>query len=183
MATMSYRMIVSYSNEKQAYIARAPELESCSAEGATRADAVARLEEEITAQVANMESQGIEVPAPIELLEELDGKLALNVTSSLHRDLAFLAKAENVDVETLVIELLARGVSQRWGGARGQRPRGEAGPRRTDGTGSRYHNIMENRADFIEYVRSLEKTGQGGGNRGPGGQGGGGGGRGPRGRR
>jgi predicted RNase H-like HicB family nuclease len=181
MATMSYRMIVSYSNEKQVYVARAPELESCSAEGATRADAVAKLEEEIAAQVENMEAQGIEIPPPIEQLEELDGKLTLNVSSSLHRELTFLAKAENVDVETLVIELLARGVSQRWGGARGARPRSESGPRRSDGTGSRYHNIMENRADFIEYVRSLEKTGQGGGNRGPGGQGGGRGG--PRGRR
>jgi antitoxin HicB len=185
MATMNYRIIISYSTEKQVYVAQAPELEGCTAEGATRPDAIARLEEEIAAQVANMESQGIEVPAAVEHQEQLDGKLTLTVSTSLHRDLAFLAKTENIDVETLVVELLARGVSQRWGGARGGggRPRGEAGGRRSDGTGSRYHNIMENRADFIEYVRSLEKNGQGGG-RGPGGTGGGpGGGRGPRGRR
>jgi predicted RNase H-like HicB family nuclease len=181
---MSYRIVVSYSTEKQAFVAQAPELESCVAEGATRAEAMAKLEEEMAAQVENMQAQGLEVPVPIDE-QTVEGKLSLTVSQSLHRDLAFLAKVENVDLETVVVDLLTRGVSQRWGGrGGGGRPRGEGQRRPGEGQGARYHNIMENRADFIEYVRNLERQGQGGGGRGPGGGGGGGGGgRGPRGRR
>ena len=42
-----YRVLVQYDPEKNVYTARAPELEHCSAEGATRAEAIAKVEEEI----------------------------------------------------------------------------------------------------------------------------------------
>lgn len=168
----SYRVMVSYSEAKKSYIAQAPELEHCQAEGATRAEALARLEEEISAQLENMQAQGVEIPRPLDA-SEFDGNLTLKVSGALHRELVFLARAENVELETLLVELLSRAVSQRWSGGRGGggRPRGEGRPRREEGTGSRYHNIMENRADFIEYVRSLE-TGGGRGGGGGGGRGG-----------
>jgi len=173
----NYRIIVSYSDAKKSFLAQAPELEHCQAEGQTRAEAITKLEEELAAQLENMQAQGVEIPRPLVELD-FDGNLTLKVTSGLHRELVFLSRAEGCELETLLAELLTRGVAQRWSGGRaGGRPRGEGRPRREEGTGSRYHNIMENRADFIEYVRSLETTGRGGG--------GGGGGRGgpPRGRR
>jgi antitoxin HicB len=177
----TYRIIVSYSEATKAFTARSPELEHCEAEGATRAEAIAKLEEELNAQLENMQAQGVELPRPVEEIP-VDGELKVKVSAALHRELIFLARSEGIELDTLLVELLTRSVSQRWSGARGGgRPRQEGGrgPRREEGQGSRYHNIMENRADFIEYVRGLE-TGQPG--RGGGG-GGGGGGRGPRGPR
>jgi predicted RNase H-like HicB family nuclease len=167
----NYRMIISYSTEKQLFVARAPELESCSAEAASRAEAIAKLEEEMGAQIENMKAQEIDLPLPIDE-QELPESLTLKLSNSLHRDLLSMAKAEGVELESLLVELLARGVQGRGRG--GFRPRTEGGPRRhQEGQGQRYHNIMENRADFIEYVRSLE-TGKapgtsprGGGSRGP----------------
>ena len=50
-------------DEKKMDMARAPELEHCSGEGATRADALGKLEEEIDAQLANMLSHGSTPPS------------------------------------------------------------------------------------------------------------------------
>ncbi len=164
--SQSYRMIVTYSEAKQAFVAEVPELPSCEATGATRAEALAKLEEEMKAQLENMEAQGVELPQPIDRLE-LDGSLALKVSPALHRDLVFLAKAESVELDVLLAELLTRGVKERWGGRGYGGPRREGGrPRREEG-GARYHNIMDNRENFIEYVRSLDTPrGPGGGGQG-----------------
>jgi predicted RNase H-like HicB family nuclease len=165
--SQNYRMIVTYSEAKQAFIAEAPELPDCQVEAATRAEALAKLEVEMKAQLENMEAQGVELPRPLDELE-FDGNLAVKVTPALHRELAFIAKADGVELDVLLAELLTRGAKERWGGFRGG-PRREAGrgPRREEG-GARYHNIMDNRENFIEYVRSLDT---GGGGRGPGGGG------------
>lgn len=174
MAT--YRMIISYLPEKEVYQARAPELVGAMVEAPTRAEAVAELEEEITAQVEVMKEQGNEPPAPLDATE-LDGKLSLEVTPELHRELLFLAAAENTELSLLVNDLLLRAVAHRWGA--GRRPRKSGGAqhqgnrdsgrnRPREGHGSRYHNIMENQAEFMEYVRSMDNGGgrpRGGGRR------------------
>jgi predicted RNase H-like HicB family nuclease len=163
----AYRIIISHARteEGQSFLARVPELPGCEAEGATRAEVLSRIEEEIESQVANMRAQGIDPPPTVEA-EVADGKIQLQISSSLHQDLLFLAKSENVTLEVLLQELLARSVSQRIGGrwrGGGGAPRPEAGrsARPREGQGQRYHEIMENRADFIEYVRSLETAGTG----------------------
>lgn len=163
----NYRIIVSYSEEKKVFIARAPELEGCEAEAESRADALARLEEELAAQIDNIKEQGGELPAPIDL-EEFDGQLSLKVTPELHRELVFQARVARVELAELLTEILTRGAFGR--GAR-PAPRRREGGRRRDGQPDRYHDIMENRADFIEYVRRLEGGGGGGGG-GRGGRGG-----------
>lgn len=155
-----YRIIVTYSEEKQAYLARIPELNECLVEAPTATEAVTKLEEELFAQIDNMRNQGIEPPEPVEG-HEFDGQLSLKTSSALHREIAFLAKAENMEISAMAAELLSRGLAHYW------QPRGSAPRRSHEGHGqergrgsNRYHGIMENRADFIEYVRSLE----GGGN-------------------
>lgn len=159
MTNTNYRMIISYSESKTAFIAQAPELPGCVAEGATREEAIRKLEEEMAAQVENIAAQGLPIPEPIDA-QDFNGNLTVKVSSTLHRDLAFMAKQEEVEIETLLVELLTRGVNQRWmSRGRQQRPEGRGG-RMQEGQGSRYHGIMENRADFIEYVRSLETAGQ-----------------------
>jgi len=148
-----YRIIISHVAEKNNYIAKAPELENCVAEGETRAAAIAKLEEEMTAQIANMKEQDIELPEPLES-QEFDGNLAIKVTPALHKELVFNAKVSEVEMEVYLTELLTRGVS----GRRGYhgKPRSGGQGRRQEGQGKRYNAIMENRADFIEYVRGLD---------------------------
>jgi predicted RNase H-like HicB family nuclease len=155
----NYRIIVSYLEEKKAFIARAPELEGCEAQGESRQEALATLEEEMAAQIENMEEQGIAPPQPLDE-QDLDGQLSVKVTQALHRDLVFMAKAQKVELETLLVELLSQPTSYR--GAGQGRPRSEGRGRQREGQGRRYHNIMENREDFIEYVRGLDHGGGGG---------------------
>ena len=181
MSEARYRCTVQFDAEKQVFRARAPELEHCQAEGQTRAEALARLEEEMDAQVRNMREQGAQPPAPVDE-DTCTGEVQLHLSRGLHRELLFQARDEGVELGQLLSELLAGGLEARRaarGGARRSAPadhdgdRNERGPRDRDrprqGYGERYHGIMEDRANFIEYVRGLD---QGAGNQG-GGPGGG----------
>lgn len=172
-----YRIVVSTKpttegDEPQSgFVASAPELPQCRAEGETRADAVARLEEEISSCLQNMEEQGVVPPVPLDT-ETYSGELTVKVSPALHSDLVWAAREAGVSLEVLLTEVLTRGVSR----GRGGRPRASdgSGNRRSEGghrsgRGSqdrRYHDIMENRADFIEYVRQLDREPRRGGGRG-----------------
>ena len=162
----NYRVLVNYDPERSVFVARAPELEHCSSEGATRAEALGKLEEEIEAQVRNAREQG---SAPPPALDDADGAasgdLSAKVSKGLHRDLLFQARAEGVELSQLVGELLASALDARRGRrlvpqrSEGQQPRqnfGNRPPRDERGGGGRYHSIMEDRASFVEYVRGLE---------------------------
>jgi predicted RNase H-like HicB family nuclease len=201
MSKPNYRVSVAYDADRKVFLARVPELEHCTGEGATRAEAIAKVEEEIDAQLANMVSHGTTPPRSVD--EEIfSGEVACKVSRGLHRDLVFQARAEGVDIDHLVGELLAAALEPRKQSQRAQRS-GNRQPHepqhhdnignRHDGPGRRqggfggggrgnYHAVMDDRANFIEYVRGLENGGHGGG-RGPGMGGGGAGGGGDRRRR
>ena len=161
----NYRFIVVYSEEHKNYLASVPELEGCQIEAETRSEAVAKLEEELEAQLANMKEQGITPPPPLDT-QQFNGELELKISPVLHRDLAIRAMEEQVKLEALMTEILTRGVAFR-GPRKKQTQNDNRGNRKREGQGQRYHDIMENRADFIEYVRSLDNGG-GGGHRGGG---------------
>ncbi|MEK6607818.1 MAG: toxin-antitoxin system HicB family antitoxin [Myxococcota bacterium] len=175
-----YRVMVFHDREKGSFTARAPELERCEATAATRTEAVAKLEEEIDAQMHNMRAAGHPPPAPVEDQAAFSGELKLRVPSGLHRDLVWLARAEGVPLEQIATDLLARGVEARGygraaagaGAGAGERDGARGGSQNRagrDGQGARYHGIMDDRANFIEYVRGLESGGGRGGRRGSGG--------------
>jgi predicted RNase H-like HicB family nuclease len=203
MSKSNYRVLLSFDSERKIFIARVPELEHCTAEGATRGEAIGKVEEEIAAQLQNMQAHGSNPPTAVDE-EVFSGEIAAKVSKVLHRDLAWQARTEGVDLDQLVGELLAAalegrkgarshrggnrqssehvphdGIGNSIGGDRGGgRPRGGYGPR--------YNPMLDDRANFIEYVRGLEGGGHGNGpSRGPGGPapGGPGGDRGGRGRR
>lgn len=172
----TYRVIVvaqasEDESEERSYLARVPELPGCEASAKTRAEAIEAVERELTAQLENMREADVEPPMPIDELP-LDGELTVKVTLELHRELLFQAKVQEMDLEAYLAELLARAAGarrERGGQARSRDDRGDdrgnrRGNRRGGGpAGQRYHNIMENRADFIEYVRQLDQDGGGGG--------------------
>jgi predicted HicB family RNase H-like nuclease len=188
MSEARYRCTVQFDPEKQVFRARAPELEHCQAEGATRAEALARIEEEMDAQVRNMREQGAHPPTPADE-ESFTGEVQARLSRSLHRELVFQAREEGIELGQLMSELLAASLESRRaarGGPRRPAPaehdgdRGDRGPRDRErprqGYGGRYHGIMEDRANFIEYVRGLDQGaggqhgGQGGGRHGGGGR-------------
>ena len=202
MSIPNYRVVLRFDADRKVFEARAPELEHCHGEGPNRADAVARLEEEIRAQVDNMQAHGSKPPAPVDEVQP-SGELRVKLSHSLHRELLWLARQEGVEVEHLLGELVSAGIEGRRGSR--SRPAGRpagaeggnhdnightmagGGNRGGRGFGNRYNaGALDDRASFIEYVRNLEQGQQGGygPGRGPGGGGGaGGGGGGPRNRR
>ncbi|MGZ3427859.1 MAG: hypothetical protein ACXVCV_14485, partial [Polyangia bacterium] len=91
MSKPNYRATVTFDSERKVFIARAPELEHCSGEGATRADALVKLEEEIDAQLANMLSHGSTPPRAVDE-ETFSGEISAKVSKLLHRDLAYQAR-------------------------------------------------------------------------------------------
>src|SRR5262249_55477743 len=112
MSKPNYRATLMFDTERKLFLARAPELEHCSAEGATRAEAIAKLEEEIDAQLANMLSHGSTPPRAVDE-EQFTGEISAKVSKLLHRDLAYQARTEGIDVDHLVGELLAAGLEGR----------------------------------------------------------------------
>lgn len=170
MSKPNYRASVTFDPERKVFLARAPELEHCSAEGATRAEAVARLEEEIDAQLANMLSHGSTPPRAVDE-ESFSGEITAKVSKLLHRDLAYQARSEGIEIDHLVGELLAAAMESR------KQSRGLRGGNRAsvehlpnDNVGNRYEGrprgfggrggnpqLLDDRANFIEYVRGLEQ--------------------------
>jgi predicted RNase H-like HicB family nuclease len=189
----NYRVRLEYDATRSVFVARAPELPSCSAEGETRAAALAALEQEIEAQVATMVEQGATAPTPVDEMQpppdgdeapargSLDGRISAKVSPSLHRELLFLARAEGMPVDVLTAELLSESLALRaareFRDPRGKRSRGGTqrdgnrrdgnrrdGTRRDGNRGPSYNQIMEDKASFLDYVRKQEQ-GQSPGNR------------------
>lgn len=168
MNTPRYRMIVSFDTEQQVFRARAYELEHCFGEGPTRAEAITQLEQEIEAQVRNLQDQGKQPPKSID--EQVwTGELAVQVSRSLHRDLAWQARLEGTELPQLLVELLSAGLESRRTLSRGVRPQGRDGNRisssdSSHGNSSRewnhsrgnYNGLMDDRAQFIQYVRNAD---------------------------
>jgi len=204
MGKPNYRVLVSFDRERNVFHARTPELEHLSGEGTTRAESMTRLEEEIDAQLANMLAAGTPPPRALDDVE-YSGDVQAKISRGLHRDLAHLARAEGVELGQIVSELLSAALTQRQGGGRGARPSRAAaepsddignradgnrqesnrdgnrsdGNRRPFGRGGMPAGALDDRANFIEYVRGLDHNGprgNGGGGHGGGGHGGGGGG-------
>src|SRR5262249_29502495 len=112
MSKPNYRVIVTFDGERKLFVARTPELEHCTAEGSTRAEAIAKVEEEIDAQLANMLSHGSTPPRAVDE-EVFSGEVGAKISKTLHRDLSYQARTEGIDLYHLVGELLASAIESR----------------------------------------------------------------------
>jgi predicted RNase H-like HicB family nuclease len=170
MSKPNYRVTLSFDPDRKVFLARAPELEHCSAEGATRAEAIAALEQEIDAQLANMLSHGTAPPRSVDE-EEHTGEFQVKVSKLLHRELAYQARSEGLELSHVAGELLSAALEarkQHRGGPRSGNVRHDDnagnrhdGNRRPGFGGNRggHNPAMDDRATFIEYVRGLEHQG------------------------
>lgn len=177
-----YRILVRYDGEKEKFVASVPELGNIKASGSTRAEALAGAEAEVENAFRKAAEEGREMPPPLEGTE-FNGELTFKVSPSLHRELVFLSRSDGIELDQLLNEIVSAGCAirssiksrpQAWEN-QGREGRGRDGRRdgRRQARGSRYFNIMDDKASFMEYVRGLETGGGGGrgGRRGGGGRG------------
>ena len=172
-----YRIMVNYDTNKKQFTATVPELGRVMATGETRADALEKAEEAIESAIRKAAEDEQTLPEPVDR-STYSGELTIKVSPSLHRELAFLAVEDGLEPMQLAAELVTTGISVKTAGRLRPAKGGDRQNRKDNRRSGRshkkdYHNIMDDRASFIEYVRNI---GTGGGKRSGGGGGGGGGG-------
>ncbi|MGM0595430.1 MAG: hypothetical protein ACQES9_00170 [Myxococcota bacterium] len=155
-----YRIVVNYNPEEEKYEGRVPELPECTVQGETWEEVIELLDKSTEEKIESLKHP----PTPIDE-NEWDGDFKIEMSKSLYRELAFLAKNDEVEPETLAKELIAEGLGRRYGGHRYYRRknRNKSGNQRKRGrrkgnmSREKYHNIMENKSSFLDYVRKLDK--------------------------
>ncbi len=157
MENNMYRVLIRFDLENEQYCAAAPEL-NLQVHAPSREEALAELDTAVADLLAQVEN----APEPKDAIE-VEGKLEVELSASLLRELTFYANLEGISPALLAQELLVEALGRRTGAYHGQ---GQGGGRRRDRGGprpdkrgvnrERYHDIMENKASFLEYVRGLE---------------------------
>jgi predicted RNase H-like HicB family nuclease len=172
-----YRILVVYDGEKEKFVASVPELQNLKTMGNTRAEALSKAEEEIETAFRKAAEEDTVLPPPVDGVE-YSGELVLNVSPALQRNLIFTAAQEGIELDQLASELLSAALAERSLIKSTQRRPAKEGHKRDNRRdrrprGDRYFNIMDDKASFIDYVRSLEPGGGGHkrGGRGRGGRG------------
>lgn len=101
-----YRIIVEWSAEDAAYIARVPALPGCAAHGDTEAAAVEEARIAAEGILHTMRELGRPTPDP-DVTSSYSGKLLLRLPKVLHADLAAQAEAEGVSLNQWVVSRLS----------------------------------------------------------------------------
>ncbi len=159
-----YRIVIRFDAEKECYIGTVPELPEVEFEGDDWEAVTTGLSEAIEAKLETIEHH----PTPIDEVD-FDGRLELDISKSLMRELVFMAKNDEIEPQVLAQELISEGLGRRYGGHRFYRSGGgnrkgqgnrqggrQGGGYRRNMNQEQYHNIMEDKASFLEYVRGLE---------------------------
>lgn len=161
-----YRIIVHYDSSNEHFVALVPEIPGIQAMGDTRHDALNNAEQAIEGFVRQAAEAGREMPTPIDRTD-LPAEISLRLSPGLHRELRFLAAEEGIDAAQLASEVLSLGIGLRLTGRFVPTQQRQAdgngdGHQRPRGRGQRkdYHSIMDDRASFIEYVRSIDAGGK-----------------------
>jgi antitoxin HicB len=103
-----YPTNVFWSDEDDGFIAVATDLPGCSAFGETQPEALAELQDAITAWIEAARSAGNPIPEPSKPAEEAEysGKVLLRMPRDLHARLARLAKTQTVSLNHYLVFLL-----------------------------------------------------------------------------
>ena len=107
-----YRILVEWSDEDQAFIARVPALPGCLAHGPTAEKATHEAELAAGAILEVLREDGKGAP-PADAMADYSGQLRLRLPKSLHETVSQLATAEGVSINTLMLSLIAEGCGRR----------------------------------------------------------------------
>ena len=92
------------------YDAEIPDLPGCLTQGDDLQDTIAMLEDAKAGWIDIAMQDGITIPEPTN--EEYSGKFNVRIPKSLHKELAFKAKEENVSLNQLTTYLLSSGIGR-----------------------------------------------------------------------
>jgi antitoxin HicB len=126
MKPFRYRIVVEWSDEDRAFLARVPALPGCAAHGKTAEDAAREARKAAAGMLDVLLDDGDDAP-PEDAVADFSGKIHLRLPRSLHERLARLATAEDVSLNQVMVALLAEGCGRKAGTAR--RPRAGAARR------------------------------------------------------
>lgn len=174
----AYTLQVFWEPDQDVFSATFLEFPELVATDVSRQEAIYLAEDKLHSHLAALRQSGRPVPAPIRV-QKVPSKLEIPVSQTLYRKLEMRRHQERVSLEQLITELLTSAVerkapeSERGGersgggrdhgrrggqhGGKGQRQQSQRG----GGGGRRggYHETMDSRENFMEYVRNLEKGG------------------------
>jgi predicted RNase H-like HicB family nuclease len=163
-----------YDKASQKFIATVVEFPELKATGTSRDQAVAEIERKIETQVTQAKRRNESLPEAVGA-RRYPERLELALSQGLFRKLDLLSRQEKVSLDQLVVELISAGAEKRTeppkqaerrppqqqhqqqshGNQQQQRHSHQRGGRQ--GQNRSYHDTMDNRENFMEYVRSLEK--------------------------
>ena len=181
----AYRILVQFDEEQERFYARVPELE-LEVTGESRSEALEAAEAEIEAKFEEAAVDGgSQLPPPVDI-SEVDDSVTIQLAQPLARELAYHAARSKMSPETFAQQLLVRSIgllnvglkppprprtekpaaegepqkakesSDRQAGGRKNRGRGGRGAGRREG----YRPEIEDQANFLAYVRDMEKGGR-----------------------
>jgi len=159
-----------YDKGTKQFVAWAAEFPELRTAGHTREDALIELELKLDQQIQNLRRRGESVPEAIQA-RKYPEKLEIRVSQNLFRKLDLLSRQEKVGLDQLVVELLSSTIEKSLDTGRPQRSQSQSSggrhqqrhpqhqQHRRGGPHRGYHDTMQSRENFMEYVRSLEKGG------------------------
>jgi antitoxin HicB len=128
--TFRYRILVEWSEEDQAFIARVPALPGCLAHAGT-AEKAAHEAEVAAGLILDVMKEDGRTPPPIDAVADYSGQLRLRLPKSLHEAVSQLATAEGVSINTFMLSLIAEGCGRREAHFADTQPkRGRSGKRK-----------------------------------------------------
>lgn len=97
------------------YIIEYPDLPGCKSDGDTKEEAIKNGEDAVQSWLEAAREDGVPIPTPFEREAILlySGRWVQRVSKTLHAILSDAAKQEGISLNTLVIELLTQGITQR----------------------------------------------------------------------
>lgn len=103
-----YRVVVEWSDEDDAFVARVPALPGCAAHGRTPEQATREVVIAARGIIESMRAHGDRIP-PEDLTGGHSGQLRLRLPRALHQRLASLAAIDGVSLNQELVALLAAG--------------------------------------------------------------------------
>jgi antitoxin HicB len=112
MAPFPYRVLVEFSAEDEAYVARVPAFEGLAAHGATPEKATVEARKAAEGMMVSLQEHKRPMPAP-DSAADYSGQLRLRLPRSVHARLSKLAADEDVSLNTLLLAIISEGLGSR----------------------------------------------------------------------
>ena len=112
MAPFPYRVLVEFSAEDAAYVARVPAFEGLAAHGETPEGATHEARVAADGMISSLRDHGRPVPEP-DSAADFSGQLRLRLPRTVHARLSKLAAAEDVSLNNLLLAIISEGLGKR----------------------------------------------------------------------